>query len=134
MGIELCQDLRHRLLHQIIDIHGIDILIVDDMKQVVEFVTAGVDDVQPVAREMVGIERTDQDTDDHTDGHPKRCKTYMSMISHELLLFGRIDIHKDHLDTCPAQQVDAIGETILFAIDHPTDAGLDDELGTLDTG
>ena len=49
MRIEFCQDLRHCLLHQIVDVHGIDILIVDDMKQVVELVTAGVDDVQPVA-------------------------------------------------------------------------------------
>ena len=51
-----------------------------------------------------------------------------------MILFGRIDIHKDHLDACTAQQVDAIGEPILLAIDHPTDAGLDDEFGTLDTG
>ena len=49
MGIKFCQDLRHRLLHQVVDVHGIDILIVDDMKQVVELITAGVDDVQPVA-------------------------------------------------------------------------------------
>ena len=51
-----------------------------------------------------------------------------------MILFGRIDIHKDHLDACTAQQVDAIGEPILLAIDHPTDACLDDEFGTLDTG
>ena len=49
MGIELTQDLGHRLLHQVIDVHSIHILIVDDMQQVVELVTAGVDDVQAVA-------------------------------------------------------------------------------------
>ena len=72
MGIEFTQDLRHRLLYQVVDVHGIDILVVDDVKQVVEFVTAGVDDVQSVTGEMIGIERANQNTDDDGYGHPKR--------------------------------------------------------------
>jgi hypothetical protein len=40
------------------------------MQQIVEFVAAGIDDVQPVAREMVGIERAYEDAGDNTQGNP----------------------------------------------------------------
>jgi hypothetical protein len=40
------------------------------MQQVVEFVAAGVDDVQTVAREMVGIERADEDACNDTHRYP----------------------------------------------------------------
>ena len=49
MRIELAQDLRHCLLYQIIDIHRIHILVVDDVKQVVELIAAGIDDIQSVS-------------------------------------------------------------------------------------
>ena len=49
MGIELSQNLRHGFLNQLVDVHRIHILIVDDMEQVVELVTTRVDDIQAVA-------------------------------------------------------------------------------------
>jgi hypothetical protein len=55
------------------------------------------------------------------------------MITHVLILFGRIDIQEHHFDTRTTQEIDAIGETILLAIDHTTDTCLDDQFGTLDT-
>ena len=49
MRIELAENLRHGLLDEVVHIDGIDILVVDDMQQVVEFVATGIDDVQPIA-------------------------------------------------------------------------------------
>ena len=37
-----------------------------DVEQIVQFVTTRIDDIQSVARKMVGIESTYKDTDDHT--------------------------------------------------------------------
>ena len=72
--IEFRQDLRHCLLHQVIDVDRIHILVVDHVQQVVQLVAARIDDIQPVAGEMVGIERTDQYAEDDRQGHPQRGK------------------------------------------------------------
>ena len=66
VGIEFCQNLWHSLLYEIIDIHCIDILVINNVQQIIQFVTTRIDDIQSVAREMVGIESTYKDTDDHT--------------------------------------------------------------------
>ena len=75
MRIEFRQDLRHGLLDQIVDIDSIYILIVDNMQQVVQFIAAGIDDTQPIAGKMIGIEGSNQYAKDDTQGHPYRGKT-----------------------------------------------------------
>ena len=49
MRIELCQDLGHGLLHEIIDVNRIHILVIDDVEQIVQLVTTRIDDTQPIA-------------------------------------------------------------------------------------
>ena len=80
MGVELSQNLRHGLLHQVIDVDRIHILIVNDVEQVVEFVTARIDDVQSVAGKMVGIKGAHKDAEDYADGHPQRGKTTIFIL------------------------------------------------------
>ena len=72
--VKFTENLGHGLLNEVVHIDGIDVLVVDDMQQVVELIAAGIDDVQPVAREMVGIERTDEDAHNDSHGDPKRCE------------------------------------------------------------
>ena len=72
--IELCKDLRHGFLHQVIDIHSVYILIVNDVQQVVQLISAGIDDIQPVTGKMIGIKRPHENTSYHADGHPDRGK------------------------------------------------------------
>ena len=69
--VQLCQYLRHGFLYQVVDVYRIDIAVVYQMQQVVQLVAAAIDDAEPVAREVVGIERANQDADDHTQGHCK---------------------------------------------------------------
>ena len=47
--IQLCENLRHCFLYEVVYVHGVNILVVDNVKQVVELVPACVYDVQPVA-------------------------------------------------------------------------------------
>ena len=58
--IQFGEDLRHRLLHQVVYIDCIHIHIIDIVEQIVEFTTVGIDDAQPVAGEMIGIEGSNQ--------------------------------------------------------------------------
>ena len=62
VGVELLEDGRHGLLDQVAHVDGVDILVVDNVQQVVQLVTARIDNAQPVARETVGKEATDEDT------------------------------------------------------------------------
>ena len=80
MGIELCQNLGHSFFHQVVDIDRIHILIVNNMEQVVEFVTARIDDVQSVARKMVGIKGAHKDAEDYANGHPQGGKTTIFIL------------------------------------------------------
>ena len=64
MWVKICQDLRHRLLHQVVDVDGVHILVINDVQQVVQLIAAAIDDAQTVARKVVGIECTNQDADD----------------------------------------------------------------------
>ena len=47
--IELSQNLRHGLLHQVVDVYGVNILVVDDVQQVVKLVATRVNDVKTIA-------------------------------------------------------------------------------------
>ena len=47
----------------------IKVLIADDMEQVAEAVAAAVDDIEAVARKVIGIESANDDADDDTYGH-----------------------------------------------------------------
>ena len=73
--VELAEDLRHGLLNEVVHIDGVDVLVVDDMQQIVQFVSAGIDDAQTVAGEMVGVESSDQDACHNTHRYPERRKT-----------------------------------------------------------
>ena len=75
MRVELRENLRHSLLDHIVDIDGIHILIVDNMQQIVEFIATRIDDIQPMARKMVGIEGSYQYAKDDTQSHPYRGET-----------------------------------------------------------
>jgi len=49
-------------------------------------------------------------------------------------LFGVVEGHVLDVDMGTLEEVDAIVETIVARVDNPANAGLDDELGALDTG
>ena len=55
-------------LYQVVDVHRVHILVVDDAEQVVQTVAAGIDDVQTVAGEMLGVEGANHDTHHHAQG------------------------------------------------------------------
>ena len=84
MRVQLRQNLWHSLLHKVVDIYSVYILVIYNVQQVVEFVAARVDDAQPVAREVVGIERAYENAHHYADGHYKRHETVISLILHIL--------------------------------------------------
>jgi hypothetical protein len=45
------------------------------MQQIVKLITTRIDDTQPIAGKMVGVEGADQYTKDDTQRHPYGCKT-----------------------------------------------------------
>ena len=55
--VQFGQYLRDSFLHQVIDIDGIDILIIDDMQEIIESVATRIDDIETISWEMIGIER-----------------------------------------------------------------------------
>jgi hypothetical protein len=50
------------------------------VEQVVEFTAVGIDDAQPVAGEMIGIEGAHQYAEYDTQGHQERSKTVILII------------------------------------------------------
>ena len=60
MRVQFRQYAGHGFFHEVGHIDRVYILVVDDTQQVVHLVTVRIDDVQPVSREMVGIERSYQ--------------------------------------------------------------------------
>ena len=66
MRVEFRHYLRNSLFYKVIDIDSINILIVNDMKQVIQTITARINDVQSVTREVVGIKSSNHNTDDYT--------------------------------------------------------------------
>ena len=69
MRIELCQNLRNGFLHYLVDINAIYILVVDDVEKIRQTVRFAVDDIQLVAREVIGVERANQYADNRTQSH-----------------------------------------------------------------
>lgn len=53
------------------------------MQQIAKPAAPTVDDVQSVAREVIGIESADQYTDDDTECHQKRHKTVGFVLIHK---------------------------------------------------
>ena len=82
VGIKLCQYLRNGLINKGIDVHLVNVLVVDDMQQIVEPVASRVDDVESVAREMIGIKGSDKDAHDDTNGHDERHPTVIFLLLH----------------------------------------------------
>ena len=82
VGVELAEDERHGLLHERVDVHVIDILVIDDPQQVAELVAAIVDHRQPAAREMVGVEGANENTEDHACGHEQRHEPVLLVVFH----------------------------------------------------
>ena len=68
VGVEFFQNLGHGLFHDVGNIDGIDVLVIDDVEQVVQFVGRSVDDVEPVAGKSVGKKGADDDANDDADG------------------------------------------------------------------
>ena len=67
--VELTEYLRHGILDECIHINRIDIVVVDELQEVSHLACAGVDDVDAPAREVAGVERADEDTNDGADGN-----------------------------------------------------------------
>ena len=61
-------------LYQFADVDRIDILVVDDVQQTVEFVARGIDDVEPTAGEMAGVETAHQYAQNHAQSHEDGCE------------------------------------------------------------
>ena len=72
VGVQFRQNLWHRLLYEVVDVDSIHIFVFHDVQQVVELVAARIDDAQPVAREVVGIECSDEDSYHYADSHDDR--------------------------------------------------------------
>ena len=77
MRVEFRQYLWHGLFHEVVHVDRVDILVVDDVQQVVELISACVDDIQSVARKMVCIEcsyeYSNHDTYCHEKWHQSIC-------------------------------------------------------------
>ena len=69
MRVELCKYLRHCLFNKRVDVHLVNILVVDDVQKVVEPVATAVYDIQPVAGEPVGKECSHQYSHHHAHRH-----------------------------------------------------------------
>ena len=71
--VEFGEDERYRLIYQGVDVDSIDILVVNEVKQVVETVASAIDNVESVSRKVIREKRTEEDThhdaDCHDDGH-----------------------------------------------------------------
>ena len=102
MRVELSKNLRYRLIHQGINVHGIHILVVDEVEQVVESVAATIDDVESVAGEMIRKECTDDNANHYAERHDEGHESVALILIHvhnlltfniltflSLLLFGR---------------------------------------------
>ena len=82
MRIEIGQNLRYGFIHERIDVDVIDILVVDDVQEVVEPVASRVDNIKSVAREMIGIECSHDNTDCHAQRHKQGHVAIFSILIH----------------------------------------------------
>jgi hypothetical protein len=67
VGVKFGKYLRHGFFNQVADVYIVYILVVNDMKQIIDFVTACVDDTQSASCKVIGIETAKQQSDDYTD-------------------------------------------------------------------
>ena len=74
MRVELLENLRHRLLHEVGNVDGIDILVVDDVEKVVELVARRVDDAQRASGIVRREEATYQDSRHYAESDEHRHK------------------------------------------------------------
>ena len=80
--VELGENLRDSHIHQRVDVDLVYILVADDMQQIAQAVAAAVDDIQSVAREMIGIECSDDDAYDDAQGHQQRSESVRLFLIH----------------------------------------------------
>ena len=80
--VEIGENLRYRLIDKRIDVHLIDILVVDNMQEIGEAVASRIDDIESVSRKMVGIESADKDADDDAYSHQQRHKPVVFIHFH----------------------------------------------------
>ena len=67
--IQFGKNLRNRLIDQRIDVHGIYILVIDEVEQVVQTVASTIDDIESVAGEMIRKECADDDAQHNAERH-----------------------------------------------------------------
>ena len=87
MGIQLCQYLWNGLVYQRVDVHLVHILVVDNMQQVVQPVASAVDNVQSVARKVIGKEVSYQYSNDNAQRHQDRHVSACLFLIHRFYLF-----------------------------------------------
>ena len=75
MRVQLPEDLRHGLFNKVRDIDLVHILGINDVQEVVDFIARSIDDIQSVARIMVGVETADEDAEHDSDGDNQRDET-----------------------------------------------------------
>ena len=93
--VEFGKDLRNGLLDERVEIHLVDILVVDDVQQVVKSVATTIDDVQTVAAEVVGIEGANHNADD--DAHRQHDRHVSVFVVHcwfVLIVVGFIRLNR----------------------------------------
>lgn len=73
--IQFGKNLRNRLIDQRIDVHGIYILVIDEVEQVVQTVASTVDDIESVAGEMIRKECADDDAQHNAERHDEAAYT-----------------------------------------------------------
>ena len=73
--VQLPEDLRHGLFNKVRDIDLVHILGINDVQEVVDFIARSIDDIQSVARIMVGVETADEDAEHDSDGDYQRDET-----------------------------------------------------------
>ena len=84
MRIQFGEDLRHSLLHDVVHIHSINVTVVNNLQQIVQFAAPCVDDTQAVTGEMISIERAYQNTDYDAQSEQYGNKTVLVLVIHIL--------------------------------------------------
>ena len=80
--VEVGENLRYGYVHERVDVHLVHVLIVYKVKQIAESVRSGIDDVESVAGEVVGVERANHYSDNHAYCHYQRHKAVRLLHIH----------------------------------------------------
>ena len=81
VGVELFEQLGQRTFHQLRNVDGVDVLVVNQVEEVHHLVAGIVDNGQPVAGEVVGKKTSGQDAGHHSQGDEQWYKTLI--LRHE---------------------------------------------------